>query len=237
MRFDDVAVPTNSVLSVGIRHWAWARLLGQARTSSNDGKRSPTSDRGGSNPQVDLVGALAELFLLETTLRAPNSNEAVEYMRHHLFNSDGGRGVVGPDMRYFDHITSQKYELDAKTFDCSPNKRFFAINNGKHGSLLGQCSHYLCVVTPPLGRRMAVARLIPYADVDRWQLKQLRPDGSPSRNLPIGEFLNTYFTEPPTLDEFRRDTYSEVEIETACANYEVRAKFDEVLPGVLSTRP
>ena len=84
-----------------------------------------------------------------------------------------------------------------------PNKKFFAINDNKHNMLRGQCSDYLCVVTPRFGCRMAVARLVPYAEVEKWPVKCLRHGGSASRNLSIESFLQQYFTKPPVLENLR----------------------------------
>ena len=63
----------------------------------------------------------------------------------------------------------------------------------------GQNSYYLCVVAPRFGSRMAVARLVPYVEVQEWPVKELRRGGSASRNFPIERFLESYFTRPPRL--------------------------------------
>ena len=55
---------------------------------------------------------------------AGRSNDAaVAYMRDHLYREQGGRGVVGPDIRFEDEATGTIQEIDVKTFDCSPNKK------------------------------------------------------------------------------------------------------------------
>ena len=208
-------------------------FLGEARTASNDNRRAARSDRGQFNTQVDLLGALGELFVLRAAQAAERSEVAVAYMRDHLYREQGGRGVEGPDIRFVDHVTNETHELDVKTFDCMPNKSFFAINDNKHGMLRGQCSEYLCVITPRFGRRMAVARLVPYADVEKWSVGHLRHGGSASRNLPIESFLESYFTRPPRLEELRGATFSEVEIRQACKDPIVRAEFAELVPNVL----
>jgi hypothetical protein len=137
-----------------------------ARTASNDRSRHRRSDGGDYNDRVDLLGSLGEIFLLKTALKTFRSEELVVYMRKHLYCKEGGRGVKGPDVRFRDEGTSQLHEIDIKTFDCSPSKKFFAINNNKHISLAGQCSAYFCIITPPFGRRMAVSGLVPYTDVE-----------------------------------------------------------------------
>jgi hypothetical protein len=98
---------------------------------------------------VDLLGALGELFLLSTIMGAAGSDRAVAYMRDHLSRQQGGRGVKGPDLHFTDDETGALHEIDVKTFDCSPNKKFFAINDNKHRLLAGQCSAYFCIVTHP----------------------------------------------------------------------------------------
>ena len=83
------------------RHWAWAHFLGAARTASNENTRGSASDRGASNQQVDLLGALGELFLLECALEA-GADAAIPYMRAHLYCVEGGTVVDGPDLQFVD---------------------------------------------------------------------------------------------------------------------------------------
>lgn len=46
-------------------NWVWAFLLGEARRLSNEGKRAANADRSEEgNRNVDLIGSLAEIFLL-----------------------------------------------------------------------------------------------------------------------------------------------------------------------------
>ena len=234
MILEEVQDLTDTVFRLDTRLWAWAHFLGEARTSSNDQRRHRDSDRGRFNTQVDLLGALGELFLLGSAQGFERSIEAVSYTRDHLFNEGGGSGVKGPDFRFTDHVTGRLHELDVKTFDCSENKRFFAINDSKHRLLAGQCTAYFCLITPRHGRRMAVARLVPYAEVARWPVESLRKvgPGSPSRNLPIARFLESYFSAPPTIDELRGSTFSEDEIAAARADPEVREKLKALVPSL-----
>lgn len=170
------------------------------------------------------------MFLLRTAMAASNSGSAVAYMRDNLYRERGGRGVKGPDIRFEDEETGVLHEIDVKTFDCGPNKKFFAINDNKHLSLSGQCSAYFCIVTPPFGRRLAIARLVPYADVDTWPALKLRWNGSHSRNYQLNEFLSRYFSTPPVIEELRADVFSMDEIEAAKANAAIRAKLVRLLP-------
>lgn len=232
MTLDDIVRRTDRIFSPSARGWAWARFLADARTASNDDRRAAQSDRGRFNQQVDLLGALGELFLLRTAAAAERSAEAVAYMRGHLYDERGGANVVGPDISFADHEDGEVRGIDVKTFDCAPNKRKFAINDRKHCRLGGQCSHYLCVIAPPFGPRMAVSRLVPYSDVDDWRVSHLRHGGSASRNLPIGEFLRTYFSQPPSLDALRLTAIPVGEIDAACDDPAVRREFTEFVPGV-----
>ena len=158
MTLEDLLKQTDTMVTVEACHWAWSRFLGQARTSSNDDRRASRSDRRRFNTQVDLLGALGELFLLRAAEATKRSEEAVAYMRDHLYREEGGGGVEGPDIRFLDHDTNETQELDVKTFDCSPNKKYFAINDNKHRQLGGQRSYYICVVAPRFGSRMAECR-------------------------------------------------------------------------------
>ena len=233
MILKDVLSLTDRMVTLEARHWAWARLLGDARTASNDDQRAARSDRGSFNAQVDLLGALGELFLLRGALAAECSEQAVSYMRDHLYREQGGRGVEGPDICFVDHVTNETYELDVKTFDCSPNKRVFAINDNKHRQLRGQCSAYLCVIAPRFGYRMAIARPVPYAEVEEWSIWCLRRGGSASRNLPIGNFLDAYFSRTPILEELRSMRFSESEVQNAYEDPVLRDEFAELVPNVL----
>jgi hypothetical protein len=232
MEISDITRITNDIVPLSPRLWAWASLLGGARTASNDERRHHRSDRGGSNDQVDLLGALGELFLLGAVMDAADSAEAAEYMRGHLYSSAGGADVKGPDLAFAASDVGARYAIDVKTFDCSPNKRFFAINANKHRSLAGQCTHYFCIAVPRYGRRMAVARLIPYADVETWPEVRLRSGGSPSRNCPLRDFLSGYFTHIPNLETIRADVYPPEEIEAHKRDPAVRSGLLMLVPSL-----
>ena len=232
MTLHDIARRTDSIVTLEARHWAWARFLGEARTASNDQRRARRSDRGAFNTQVDLLGALGELFLLRCAMKAETCDEAVAYMRDHLYNEQGGGEVEGPDIEFVDDDTRELRQLNVKTFDCSPNKRFFAINDNKHRLLRGRCSHYLCVVTPRFDQRMAVSRLVPWSTVDGWRVWSLGSYGSASRNFSIQEFLRAHFSKPPNLEELRCDVHPGEMIDHAANDRAVREHFEELFPGV-----
>ncbi len=208
-------------------------MLGAERTKSNDSRRHRQSDRGEFNRDVDLLGALGELFFLSTAMAAESGGDAVDYMRGHMFKEAGGKGIKGPDLGFIDHASGTLNEIDVKTFDCAENKRYFAINDNKHAGLKGQCSAYFCLATPPRGRRMAVARLVPYSDVDSWKVALLGfPRGTPSRNFPIAGFLKTYFSSPPDRRALRGDVFPRDEIDAACADPAVRAALKAMIPTI-----
>ena len=92
MKLDDIGRFTDRILTAQPRHWAGAGFLAQARTQSNDGRQASRSDRGRFNPQVDLLGALVELFLLGCATGAEESKATVSYIRSHLYDPRGAGG-------------------------------------------------------------------------------------------------------------------------------------------------
>ena len=171
-----------------------AILLGRAREKSNDRTRARMADRGPvGNRDVDLHGALGELLLLRSVMeRGPAS--AADYMRRHMFNPAGGRGVEGPDLEL--EKNGQRHGFDMKSFDCAPNKKFFAINDDKHQALRGKCIAYLAFVAPTLQNSGVISKLVPYVDVDTWKAWPLRAGGNPSRNYPVQQFMAKYMPDP-----------------------------------------
>ena len=149
------------------------------------------------------MGAFGELLLLGLAERAGAGEDVLRVMRDHLYRPEGGQGVKGADLTFTDAATGERVGIDAKTFDCAPNKRLFAINDKKHEELGGEATHYFCVSGRPLGTHVAVAALIPYADVDRWPRADLGGFGSPSRNLPIEKFFAAYHGEAGLLERLR----------------------------------
>ena len=108
------------------------------------------------------MGAFGELLLLGLAERAGAGEDVLRVMRDHLYRPEGGQGVKGADLTFTDAATGERVGIDAKTFDCAPNKRLFAINDKKHEELGGEATHYFCVSGRPLGTYVAVAALIPY---------------------------------------------------------------------------
>ncbi|MXP65619.1 hypothetical protein E0493_19915 [Roseomonas sp. M0104] len=232
MRFDDLGELAGRAVNLTARSWAMARLLGSARTVSNR-NRAPDADRGDEgNDAADLHGALGELLLLSEALRRDGADVAM-YMRQHMFSPEGGAGVFGPDLQVVEG--GRLLGLDVKTFDCQPNKRYFAVNSRKHAKLKGCCEAYLGLVVPAFGRRGVLSGLIPYEQVSTWRHFSLRQGGSPSYNLIFTEFTHLYMRDAFDLGALRANCYSPAEVEAAMAEDgpdSARALLVELLPNV-----
>lgn len=214
--------------------WAKAALLGEARRLSNVG-RARAADRGfAGNRSVDLFGALGELVLLTIAERA-GAAEAAARMAAHMFHAGGGQGVEGPDLVVIDAQGAER-GVDAKTFDCDPQKRYFAINDNKHVMLRGHCGWYFALLAAPFGQQALFARLIPHAEVETWPTRALRAgkrlSGSLSRNLPIQEFLSRHVTEAADMGWLRGKFHDPDEVERLANSHEVRADLYHRLPGL-----
>lgn len=228
------AVERGATVRLTEEHWAWALLLGEARRLSNEGKRAANADRSADgNRAVDLLGALAELFLLRKAIEF-GAGECVDYIREHIFAPDGGAGVTGPDARILNN-NGEIVCLDAKTFQAGSNRKFFAINDRKHRELFGECNFYFCVLVKRFGEVMIVARLVPYDDVSHWECYNLMRGGkgSPSRNLGIDEFSRNYCSTPDAL--FRADSgkvFDEKSVHKVSRDVDVMKSIREMLPNL-----
>jgi hypothetical protein len=258
MRLTDLERWTNRSIDLTAEFWAKARLFGEARRRSNDGVRAMDQERGSEgNHEVDLQGAAAELILLTCTRRCGDSDAAVMNMRDHLFNPDGGAGVTGADLEFDD--AGRRIRIDAKSFACQIKQdpttgrtivyRSFAINNRKHAELGAlNCDSYFCVIVPHYGRRALVASLVPWADVDAWEVRLLRSVGTPSRIFEMDSFLRKYVTAPLTEDgghferladlaELRAATYARLHIEKLMSETAVRQSLLEDIPSLNACLP
>ena len=110
--------------------------------------------------------------------------ESVATTRQHMLINGNGRMVQGSD------IVTANQSIDVKTFDCAPNKRFFAINAAKHRQLDGQCDGYFALLAPKYARQALLIDILPYAAVSRWPCKPLGSYGDPSFNCPMHQILN-----------------------------------------------
>jgi hypothetical protein len=105
--------------------------------------------------------------------------------------------------------------IDVKTFDCSPNKRYFAINYAKHVELgkTSTCVGYMGLISPKFGRNACISRLIPYAHVSAWRRWKLRKiKGSISCNLAIETAMRKYALPSYSLADNRVDVHAAEEV-------------------------
>ena len=82
--------------------------------------------------------------------------------------------------------------LDIKSFDCAPNKKFFAINKRKHRALAGKCDHYLCMLVLPFGKHAVLTNLVKWSSVSEWEERDFINSGNPALILPIDKFRKEY---------------------------------------------
>lgn len=230
MNLSELRGATDCTLEVNPELWAWATLLGEARRTSNDGVRSREADRGDStNRGVDLAGAFGELFLYQLVRQFPKSDLACRYIAERLFVPGGGTRAKGPDLKFAEDDTKTVIGVDSKTFS-NPRYNFFAINAEKHNELRGLCSFYFCLCFAGRSRSVAVAKLVPYEDVDRWEIRDLGGRGDLSRNLPIQTFVNGYYQHPFNVRSFPATSFSAEEIEALTCDQQVRRRLCELVP-------
>ncbi|ELP5899776.1 hypothetical protein QTV49_001673 [Vibrio vulnificus] len=170
--------------------WAIGALLGHARRLSNENRRNKSRDRGNAkNIHVDLMGSMGEIVAFKAFQRYV-SEESMKSQMENLFGVGGG-GCFNKADFYLD-LHPKKLRLDAKTYDCDPSKKFFAINAKKHYSLKGKCDGYSCLLIPKYSKNAFLIPNVPCSDVDDWELKSLGKYGDPSFNMPIGQFVDQY---------------------------------------------
>jgi hypothetical protein len=231
MRREDLEAKVFTEVIVPPDLWAAARLLARARSDSNTARRSE-HDRGDKgNTDVDLHGAFGELLLQRTLRQIADSDDAQRYMSESMFVAQGGSGLGNhPDLQFEE--AGSTFGVDAKTFDCRENKRYFAIADSKHVGLRGMAQAYFAAIAPPYGRRVILSKLVPYHDVDAWEIGQLRPGGNPSRNLPIGEFLTRYCPPNVELGALRSDVYESREVEELAASMKLKNYLVKLIPAI-----
>lgn len=215
-------------LEVTPKDWAIAAYMGEARRRSNERKRKSNRDRGfQNNVHVDLQGSIGELLALKA-FEKYLSTEELEFQRSKMFSLGGGSQHTGADF-YLDQHPS-KLRLDIKTFDCQPNKRFFAINAKKHEKLRGDCDGYSCLLIPKYGTVGFMVPIISHDEVDSWDLKALGHYGDPSRNIPVGQLLQKH-AKPTILATLRgKPTISRDAIRAELGNQSVFDEFIQLCP-------
>ncbi len=242
MRLADITTLTDRVVDLPVDLWAHAALLGAARQRRGGSQRS---DRGQYNTSVDLMGAFGELLLLDQIRPVDTNNSALSYFQTHIYIADGAANEGKPDLAFKDSESGEQIGIDAKTFDCEMNKRYFAINDGKHTALRGHCAHYFCVLARPFGQQAAIAKLVPYDHVDparetfpqdKWFVGNLLARGSPSRNLFLQTFLGKYFTTPPSIEALRKSPYARKAVLAAADRPDCLQALRDIIPALDATR-
>jgi hypothetical protein len=171
--------------------WAFAAMIGHARRNSNNRTRNANRDRGDErNIHVDLMGSLGELIAYKA-FREFMQPKTARAFRDDIFTFAGGRAMKGADLT-MDNLNQKTQRLDVKTYECAPNKRFFAINSTKHKQLESCCDGYLCILFPKYGKMAYVVNYVPHSDISNWERKALGKYGDPSFNLPISIFTHQY---------------------------------------------
>lgn len=197
--------------------WAEAALLAAARLQSNEGRRHQRRDRQAENARVDLMGAGSEILLYRALQRyalrvkawavgnqlTPEqgrqqkdvAGQGLDYMRRHLFVLEGGASAAAADLIL--PCEDGDWAMDAKSFDFSPNKSRFAINEEKHLRLAPLNPDYFCLLCPPLSKRALVA-VVPYSEVESWETRTLgkRHPPDPAKIIPIDRFTLSFLQRP-----------------------------------------
>ncbi|MCS0116539.1 hypothetical protein NDJ00_20430 [Vibrio parahaemolyticus] len=217
------------MIKISAEQWALAALIGEARRRSNEHRRNASRDRGrDKNILNDLMGSIGELVAIKWFSQYLSKNEKINSLQN-MFSLGGGSKHSYADL-YLDNHPGQ-LSVDVKTFDCSPNKRFFAINQKKHMKLLGHCDGYACLLLPRLSHQAVFIPFVPYNDVSKWELRSLGGYGDPSYNIPISKFIKMYSSEQITLNELQAfSRYKESDIKNKLSNYETTRKFLSLCP-------
>jgi len=183
---DLLTIVQDRKLTVRPRLWAYACMLGDARVRSNSRSTVNGCFSSSTRSHIDMMGAFAEIFLYHCFLTMGASKDLLSRFRHHVFSPDGGSAASDVDLEVDD------VRIDVKSFDCSPRKKFFAINKRKHESLRGKCHNYLCVMAAPYGGHAVISNLIWYPLVSTWRERDLNKSGRTALVMPIGKFCETY---------------------------------------------
>lgn len=215
-------------IDISPNDWAFAALIGEARRRSNENKRNNTRDRGNEkNIHVDLMGSLGEVLAYKLYKNQMKPETAAKFVED-FCKTEGGAVMQGADMRL--DIGESTLDLDIKTYDCAPNKRFFAINSKKHAKLSDCCDGYLCILFPKYGRKAYVVNNVPYDHVSNWEQKALGGYGDPSYNLPISSFASTYGEQALVHKLVQEGAYTRDEIRNAIYSEPVMNRFLELVP-------
>ncbi len=153
--------------------WVQAWYLGGARSKLNSCYRESYDDRSESQHKLsDFMGAAAELLIYRLLKSNGLSAEGCRYIRENIFNPKLNNGGHDVDLV----LAGRGYDI--KSFDCSPNKRYFAVSKKTHDNLRGHCDGYLCVMFPPRSKQALIMNVHKYRWVDDFEEKDF---GNPHR--------------------------------------------------------
>lgn len=217
------------MVKISAEQWALAALIGEARRRSNENKRNISRDRGrDKNILNDLMGSIGELIAIKWFGQYLSNDEKINAIKN-MFSLGGGSKHTYADLFLDNH--PGRLRIDVKTFDCAPNKRFFAINKKKHMKLLGQCDGYACLLLPRLSHQAAFIPFVPYDDVSKWELKSLGGYGDPSHNIAITEFIKKYSSTEISLKDLQAfSRYQDSDIKSKLSSSETINKFLSLCP-------
>jgi len=210
-------------LNVPPRLWAYAMLVGDARGRSNDGRRNKIGFNKKLGQHTDLIGAFSEVFIYHAFLTMGGSEELLSALRQNMFDPRGGTATSDVD------LVVDGNRLDIKSFDCAPNKKFFAINKRKHRALAGKCDHYLCMLVLPFGKHAVLTNLVKWSSVSEWEERDFINSGNPALILPIDEFRKEYLP----YSKCRMDkVHDKEEVRSMCDDAQLRYQLRSHFTGL-----
>ena len=210
-------------------------VVGDARMASNK-RRARWHDRGAKiNRHVDLHGAFGEVVMYHLVSELVGSELVCEQMANNLYHPGGGRKTSKADVNFFDDVLGLDITLDCKTFDCAPNKKFFALNEKKHQKLSGLGGqYYIGILAPTFGKKAAVSRLIPLKEVDEWKVRRFGKHCDPSHNKKLEEFGERFFSKPIPFESMREKTHDEDKVIKRTQDAKFIARCNSLCPNLES---
>lgn len=128
--------------------------------------------------------------------------------------------------------------IDAKSFNMSPRNKYFAINNNKHLQLTRVRPDYFCMISLPLGNGVQFC-IVPHADVDGWEVKELIRGKAPARITDIKAFTESRLgTEYSVLTSRLSQCFAREQVKhDALENAEVLARLQQDSPNLCRAVP
>lgn len=216
-------------LNISLEDWSFAALLGHSRRLSNEPIRTKSRDRGYyKNIRNDLVGSLGEILAFKYLARYMSANQQIVHLES-MFGLGGGIMHTSADL--FLDLHPKKLRLDIKTFDCEPNKKFFAINSRKHNKLSGNCDGYLCFALPIYSTIGKMSNIINHSSVYDWECSSLGNYGDPSFNLPLPALFDDYIRNIDLSSLRGLPRYTRDELRLELRKEKTRKKFLSLCPN------